>query len=450
MKKLIALLLTFVMLFALTACGGDDKADKRDDNEDEILGKYLCTSILMSGEEIGTDGEWIKLDSDGEGKLYSGIELDIEWELDGKELTVETKVLVDTYTGTLKGDIIELDMGGSIFTFVKEGSDAVPATKPTEPTDAPITDGDDRIAFDGLELLFLGSQLAKDAYDNDAVILSYVFTNNSEESASFEWSFYYNAYQNGECLDTCTVMIDEVNFTYYGEDNFTNIEPGESMEVYLTFTLLDTTSPVLVEFESLMGDVKDSHTVDLADAEAPVVTEPQPTEPEPELSSTDYWAGDWYGWWVFDEVGGTFADMNGSWWDCCATITFDESGNGTLVFWDEDYGADDCIAEVQLSFVNDYLMSVSGYFDNADMTEGEWVLTPDPLGYENLICITGTYYDPSDSTNYYEYSIYLRPWGTYWDDIAADSPDDLPYYYESWYLPLIEAGESMPTAINAG
>ena len=78
MKKLIALLLTFVMLFALTACGGDDKADKRDDDEDEVLGKYLCTSILMSGEERGTDGEWIKLDSDGVGNLSSGIELDIE------------------------------------------------------------------------------------------------------------------------------------------------------------------------------------------------------------------------------------------------------------------------------------------------------------------------------------------------------------------------------------
>ena len=40
--------------------------------------------------------------------------------------------------------------------------------------------------------------------------------------------------------------------------------------------------------------------------------------------------------------------------------------------------------------------------------------------------------------------IYLRPWGSRW----PGSEDEKPYYYESWYLPLIEAGEAMPDKIG--
>ena len=45
----------------------------------------------------------------------------------------------------------------------------------------------------------------------------------------------------------------------------------------------------------------------------------------------------------------------------------------------------------------------------------------------------------------FTYDIFLRPWGTSWDDAKAE---DLPYYYHDWYLPLIEAGEPMPDSIG--
>ncbi len=34
----------------------------------------------------------------------------------------------------------------------------------------------------------------------------------------------------------------------------------------------------------------------------------------------------------------------------------------------------------------------------------------------------------------------------FWDDLSAE---ELPYYYQSWYLPLVEAGKAMPDSINA-
>ena len=65
-----------------------------------------------------------------------------------------------------------------------------------------------------------------------------------------------------------------------------------------------------------------------------------------------------------------------------------------------------------------------------------WVPTrcaPPPCGYEN-----------GEDAFYYE--IYLRPWGTYWDDVDADSQPDT---YNDWYLPMIEAGKAMPDVIGA-
>ena len=46
------------------------------------------------------------------------------------------------------------------------------------------------------------------------------------------------------------------------------------------------------------------------------------------------------------------------------------------------------------------------------------------------------------------YSIYLRPWGESWEDVRADDEELLPYYYDDWYLPLIETGASMPEVIG--
>ena len=43
----------------------------------------------------------------------------------------------------------------------------------------------------------------------------------------------------------------------------------------------------------------------------------------------------------------------------------------------------------------------------------------------------------------------LRPWGTYWHDVEFDSPDNLPYYYYDWYLPLLDDEvESAPNKIS--
>ena len=59
-----------------------------------------------------------------------------------------------------------------------------------------------------------------------------------------------------------------------------------------------------------------------------------------------------------------------------------------------------------------------------------------------MILIKGHYESGEDKFNY---EIWLRPWGTYWDDVEEkDEPD----YYTDWYLPLIKAGKSMPDSVD--
>ena len=42
----------------------------------------------------------------------------------------------------------------------------------------------------------------------------------------------------------------------------------------------------------------------------------------------------------------------------------------------------------------------------------------------------------------------MRPWGERWDDVALSDPDDVPYYYEDWYLPMIDAGSTVPDSVG--
>ena len=163
----------------------------------------------------------------------------------------------------------------------------------------------------------------------------------------------------------------------------------------------------------------------------------------------DWWNGDWYGWWKMSGCSGGYEDMEGEWWDVCGSIDIGADKTGTVKLWDEDYSKDDPMAEASVTLSaagtgeHGTLTSESGYFTDVDLEHADWIIDPGLEDYENLIRIEG-WYESGDDEFYYE--IYLRPWGTAWDDMEEDS---WPALYSSWYVPLIEAGKSMPDAIGA-
>lgn len=151
----------------------------------------------------------------------------------------------------------------------------------------------------------------------------------------------------------------------------------------------------------------------------------------------DYWEGDYYGWWVIDNVNAGDAEV-GAWWDACMTLDIFSNGSGFITIWDEDYGKDDPIAEVVVSVsVTDgvaRIVSESGQFMGMEVGHADWLFYSDSTDYEDTLGFFANYADADMDVDYY---FFLRQWGTVWDDVEEK---DLPYYYDSWYLPLINDG----------
>lgn len=154
--------------------------------------------------------------------------------------------------------------------------------------------------------------------------------------------------------------------------------------------------------------------------------------------------GDWYGWWKMENTSGDWAKMYGYWWDCCAEAQ--EDGESVrLLLWDEDLPKETLLAVLRLESEKDgALRCAGGEFLSAVMEEDGCEIELKQEGEEKFLTITG-HYDAVVKEGSFDYSIFLRPWGQRWEDAEED---ELPYYYESWYLPLIEDGEEMPDEIG--
>ena len=184
----------------------------------------------------------------------------------------------------------------------------------------------------------------------------------------------------------------------------------------------------------------------------------EPVEPPRDtVSQTAWWNGDWYGWWVVNSGTGVYAGEDGSWWDACARIELDADGSGTLILWDDSCEAGQTIANAAVQASADLttsgrLVSTDGsFFDCALDGVDAWYIDAAPsesMPYSDMICISGVYTDPENGENTFVYSIYLRPWGESWEDVRADNEELMPYYYDDWYLPLIEADAPMPDVIG--
>ena len=151
------------------------------------------------------------------------------------------------------------------------------------------------------------------------------------------------------------------------------------------------------------------------------------------------WDSDWYGFWMMTDCTGEMAEFNDQWWDLCARSNDNGDGTCTITFWDEDYNSvEDPIGIIAFKILeNGEIQSTDGWFFMdvvTDKLSSEETLETSG----DMLMLEATY---TDETCSYTYTICLRPWGTRWDDLAAEM---LPYHYEDWYLPLIDAGEEMP------
>lgn len=304
----------------------------------------------------------------------------------------------------------------------------------------------------------------EDYAGEDAIVLTLDFTNNTQKNAAYIGSIVEFPVQNQQELEFTAVYISADSDKMVSDGQMMDVAPGETLEIKTAFVLKDMTSEVEIRFEELIGDKSASLTIDPSTLKKETPGDSTGTSvvggkgATAEGSSTvgsgetllDWWNGDWYGWWMMTGCSGYYEDMEGDWWDICGTIDIGDDNIGTVVLWDEDYTKDDPMVSASVSLseagTGEYgtMMSEGGWFTDIDLGHADWIVDPGLLDYEDMIHIDG-YYENGDDAFFYD--IYLRPWGTYWDDMDAE---DQPYYYDDWYLPLIGAGKSMPDSISVG
>ena len=305
------------------------------------------------------------------------------------------------------------------------------------------------------ELLYKGARIMEDTDGNDAIVLTLDFKNNGKKNASYLWSVDETVMQNGVELEVASVITDYETFESVADSQFADVAPGATLEVETAFVLNDTTSEIKATFEELFGTKNGTITIDpskLSREEAAGTDQPGgSTLPGPDATGDellDWWNGEWYGWWKMTGCYGYYESMEGGWWDACALIELGSDYTGTITLWDEDYTRSDPMASVQVSLneagtgTHGTVMSEGGWFTNVPLEHADWIVDPGLLDYDDMIWISGDYEDGEDE---FHYDIYLRPWGLYWEDMDESG---YPYRYTDWYLPLIDAGESMPDAIG--
>ena len=310
------------------------------------------------------------------------------------------------------------------------------------------------------ELLYKGACIMEDSDGNYAIVLTLDFTNNGKENASYLWSVDETVMQNGVELEVANVFTDYDTFETAIEGQFTEIAPGTTLEVKTAYVLKDAAAKVEATFEQLFGKKKGTITIDPAtlsrEAADDSTGSTDTTLPAPTGDALlDWWNGAWYGWWTMTGCSGAYESMSGQWWDACAVIDIGSDYTGSVTIWDEDYSRADPMLQASVTLnsagVGEHgtVMSESGYFTNLPLEHADWIVDPAINSrfpdVENMICIEGWYEDGEDE---FYYEVYLRPWGQLWDDFAADYPDDVPYYYDDWYLPLVEAGSAMPDVVG--
>ena len=310
------------------------------------------------------------------------------------------------------------------------------------------------------ELLYKGACIMEDSDGNYAIVLTLDFTNNGKENASYLWSIDETVMQNGVELEVANVFTDYDTFETVIEGQFTEIAPGKTLEVKTAYVLKDAAAKVEATFEQLFGKKKGTITIDPATLSRETADDStgstDTTLPTPTGDALlDWWNGAWYGWWTMTGCSGAYESMSGQWWDACAVIDIGSDYTGTVTIWDEDYSRADPMLQASVTLnsagVGEHgtVMSESGYFTNLPLEHADWIIDPAINSrfpdVENMICIEGWYEDGDDE---FYYEVYLRPWGQLWDDFAADYPDDIPYYYDDWYLPLVESGSSMPDVVG--
>ena len=133
-----------------------------------------------------------------------------------------------------------------------ESSGTVDNTVSTGKTQTPgKADSDNNASISDYLLEIKSCRLAKDYEKAPVIIITYSFTNNGEDAASFNLTFNDEAFQNGVGLNKAYVLADSAN--YNSDNQSKKIQKGSSLDVEVAYKLNDNSTDVTVEISQLFS-----------------------------------------------------------------------------------------------------------------------------------------------------------------------------------------------------
>lgn len=410
MKKFLAILLAALMLFSLTACGGDkDSVAAADPN----LGVYNGVSVVTLGMEMDIaevygEGNSIELKDGGKASfILGGDEMKCDWELKGEELTLSIEGVKSS--GTLKDGVLTVDFMdmGIDMVFAKEGA-AVSAPAASE----------DPAALDGFYPVY-SAVIGGEEIDHELLVMaevaeSYVIFN-SDGSGEI---YFQDSESDTFTYDLETGILTDssgVEFVFYVEGDAVTVE----------YPLQDMTMTYVLDASAMWDGLEPGESAG---------------------SITDLFGGTdsallienpsvWYGWLTLTDFWGI--DQEEDIYDCWAYVDTDSNGRSFFEVYQDGYPED--------AFFSMY----------ADVVDGLFI---EPIIGDEDAWISDTYIDPeNDDTMYegrlirnntlvfefpYEHSsgeygckvnLCFRPDGELWDE----ENDVLPPRYEEYKAAIL-------------
>lgn len=463
---------------------------------DGAHGLYTADFYSYNGEKFYAEDEWLDLKKNGKGSaMFMGEEYSVKWELEGKKFTLIQDG--DKYSGTLDKGLLTVDFDGVIYTYIQldnplytselgywtlkyaDGEGELAIDKETvemlkavgfelyveffedgtgifcidEPCE--ITWGDGMLTAEGesvsyvladgeLAVMIDGSTLHFGRTEGAAEEVIYLDISSPEL-----YKAVYGTLKGMELDEEKLQQLGNMTITFYGNGSAEMDMFGKTGPISYDNDVITAGGSEMAydyDYDSIYLYMADGIEFALEYMGAPE------TLPKELLGPNDlqYWSGDYYGWWCIENVSRGDDGVIGDWWDCCASLDIDSDGFGTLTLWDENSSKRSPMAEMDVSVSTTagtaLIVSEAGKFHDGAVEHGDWILDSGTSAYGNTFEFVVTYEDDESSM---DCKFILRPWGTLWEDFEEDCPDDLPYYYYDWYLPLLENGaETAPRKIS--
>ena len=115
-----------------------------------------------------------------------------------------------------------------------------PVTEAVEETSGEF----EQVVVGDFTLDLIGWELKKSLTGDDYIEITYLFTNNSNDTASCGWKIQQTAYQDGIEAKSRIIMNSE---------STTDIRPGKSIEVKQGFTLRSLTEPIEIGYKPFLS-----------------------------------------------------------------------------------------------------------------------------------------------------------------------------------------------------